>query len=132
MINATQLIVCFAILSSKIRLLSTTGRAQRTVHSLNTSLLTFNSLVNFVTPTEPFTNVVLATENVWQIDATVSWSVKPVSAQQIATLISTVIFNSQKPVRELYSLVNCAIPRICVIWEADAGSTPVRQLVENA
>jgi hypothetical protein len=55
-----------------------------------------------------------------------------VSAPQIAILTSTVTFSSQKLVRELYSLVNCAIPQICVIWEADAGSTPVRQQVENA
>ena len=72
MINATQLIACFAILSLKIKLLSTTVRAQRTVHNLNTSLLTFNSLANFAIPIEHTMSVVLATENAWQIDVMVS------------------------------------------------------------
>jgi hypothetical protein len=46
--------------------------AQKTVLSLNTSPLTFNSQVSFAIPTELSMSVVLVTENAWQIDAMVS------------------------------------------------------------
>ncbi len=71
-INAIQQIDFSAILLSMTRPLSTMDLALKTVLSSNTSLLTFNSQESSATPTELFMNVVLATENVWQIAATVS------------------------------------------------------------
>ena len=71
-INAIQQIDFSAILLSMTRPLSTMDLALKTVLSSNTSLLTFNSLESSAIPTELFMNVVLATENVWQIAATVS------------------------------------------------------------
>ena len=71
-INAIQQIDFSAILLSMTRPLSTMDLALKTVLSSNTSLLTFNSQESSVIPIELFMNVVLATENVWQIAATVS------------------------------------------------------------
>ena len=71
-INAIQQIVISAIHLSMIKPLSTMDLAQKTALSLNISQPTFNSLVNFATLTELSMNAVLATENVWLIDAMVS------------------------------------------------------------
>ena len=71
-INAIQQIVFSAILLSTTKPLSIMDLAQKTVLSLNTSPLTFNSQVSFAIPTELSMSVVLVTENAWQIDAMVS------------------------------------------------------------
>jgi len=71
-INAIQQIAFSAILLSTTKPLSIMDLAQKTVLSLNTSPLTFNSQVSFVIPTELSMSVVLVTENAWQIDAMAS------------------------------------------------------------
>ena len=71
-INAIQQIDISAILLSTTKPLSIMDLAQKTVLSLNTSPLTFNSQVSFAIPTELSMSVVLVTENAWRIDAMAS------------------------------------------------------------
>jgi len=131
-INVTQKRECSATPSLTIRLLSTTELAPEIPLSSNTIRHIFNSQGSSVIPTGLSTNAVSGTESAWQRDVTASWRVRLVWARPIATLTSIVMFSSPRLANMLSNQENFATLQTCATWEADANSTPVRQLAENA